>query len=92
MTEQHITGYVRELRPVLPDSVFAPDRRLLIALLATIAATIDDPNVAAACKPIASFATEYKKQVAQDDAAMHASIDKVVAALPAEVEQLLRPS
>ena len=57
------------------------------ALLATIAATIDDPNVAAACKPIASFATEYKKQVAQDDAAMHASIDKVIAALPAEVEQ-----
>jgi uncharacterized protein YchJ len=57
------------------------------ALLSTIAATIDDPNVAAACKPIATFATDYKKQVAQDDAAMHASIDKVIAALPAEVEQ-----
>ena len=59
------------------------------ALLATIAASIDDANVKAACKPIASFATEYKKQVAQDDAAMHASIDKVVAALPAEVETSL---
>jgi len=59
------------------------------ALLATIAASIDDANVRAACKPIASFATEYKKQVAQDDAAMHASIDKVVAALPAEVETSL---
>jgi len=56
-------------------------------LLATIAATIDDANVTAACKPIASFATEYKKQVAQDDAAMHAPIEQVVAALPAEVEQ-----
>ena len=56
-------------------------------LLATIAAAIDDANVAAACKPIASFATEYRKQVAQDDAAMHASIEQVVAALPAEVEQ-----
>ena len=59
------------------------------ALLATIAASIDDANVKAACKPIAPFATEYKKQVAQDDAAMHASIDKVVAALPAEVETSL---
>jgi uncharacterized protein YchJ len=56
-------------------------------LLATIAATVDDANVRAACKPIASFATDYKKQVAQDDAAMHAPIDQVVAALPAEVEQ-----
>ncbi|HSN30484.1 MAG TPA: SEC-C metal-binding domain-containing protein [Kofleriaceae bacterium] len=55
-------------------------------LLATVAASIDDANVTAACKPIASFASEYKKQVAQDDAAMHASIDKAIASLPAEVE------
>ena len=55
-------------------------------LLATVAASIDDANVAAACKPIASFATEYKKQVAQDDAAMHATVDKAIASLPAEVE------
>ncbi len=55
-------------------------------LLATVAASIDDANVRAACKPIASFASEYKKQVAQDDAAMHASIDKAIASLPAEVE------
>jgi uncharacterized protein YchJ len=79
-----------------PEARIKPELRRLAArsmtaegyaLLATIAASIDDPNVAAACKPIASFATEYKKQVAQDDAAMHASIDKVIAALPAEVEQ-----
>lgn len=55
-------------------------------LLATVAASIEDANVTAACKPIATFATEYKKQVAQDDAAMHASIDKAIASLPAEVE------
>jgi len=55
-------------------------------LLATVAASIDDANVAAACKPIAAFATEYKKQVAQDDAAMHATVDKAIASLPAEVE------
>jgi len=55
-------------------------------LLATVAASIDDANVAAACKPIASFASEYKKQVAQDDAAMHATVDKAIASLPAEVE------
>jgi hypothetical protein len=55
-------------------------------LLATVAASIDDPNIAAACKPIAAFATDYKKQVAQDDAAMHAPVDKAIASLPAEVE------
>src|SRR5690606_10537154 len=42
------------------------------ALLATIAATIDDPNVVAATKPIAPFAKEYAKHVAADDKAMHA--------------------
>jgi uncharacterized protein YchJ len=78
-----------------PDRV-KPELRRLAArsmtaegygLLATIAASFDDENVAAACKPIASFAAEYKKQVAKDDAAMHASIDQVVAALPAAVER-----
>jgi hypothetical protein len=55
------------------------------ALLATIAATIDDPNVVAATKPIAPFAKEYAKNVALDDKAMHASLDAVMAELPAEV-------
>ena len=56
------------------------------ALLSTIAASIDDANVRAACKPIATFAKEYAKQVASDDKAMTASIDAVLAALPASVE------
>jgi hypothetical protein len=55
------------------------------ALLATIAATIDDPNVVAATKPIAPFAKEYAKNVAADDKAMHASLDAVYAELPTEV-------
>ncbi len=59
------------------------------ALLATVAATIDDPNVAAATKPIAPFAKEYAKNVAADDKAMHASLDAVFAELPAEVEASL---
>ncbi len=56
------------------------------ALLATIAAGIDHPNVAAATKHIASFAKEYAKQVASDERAMTAKIDDVLATLPAEVE------
>lgn len=56
------------------------------ALLSTIGATIDDPNVTAAMKPIATFAREYAKAVAADDKAMSAPIDAVIAALPAEVE------
>lgn len=56
------------------------------ALLATIAASIDDPNVVAATKPIASFAKEYAKQVAADDRVLAAPIDALVASLPAEVE------
>ena len=56
------------------------------ALLATAAASVDDPNTAAALKPIASFAKEYAKAVAADDKAMNASVDAVIAALPAEVE------
>ncbi len=56
------------------------------ALLATVAASIDDPNVAAATKPIAPFAKEYAKHVAADDKAMTASLDGVIASLPAEVE------
>jgi hypothetical protein len=59
------------------------------ALLATIAATIDDENVTAATKPIAPFAKEYAKHVAADDKAMHASLDAVIAELPAEVETSL---
>ena len=56
------------------------------ALLATMAQDIDDPNVAAATKHIASFAKEYAKQVAGDERAMTAKLDDVIAALPAEVE------
>ena len=56
------------------------------ALLATIAQAIDDPNVSAACKPIASFAKEYAKQVAADERAMTAKPADVIASLPAEVE------
>lgn len=56
------------------------------ALLATMAAEIDDENVAAATKPIAAFAKDYAKQVASDEKAMTASIDAVLASLPAEVE------
>src|SRR5262245_28970390 len=56
------------------------------ALLATVAASIDDANVAAATKPIASFAKDYAKQVAEDDKMLGATIDKILATLPAEVE------
>jgi uncharacterized protein YchJ len=56
------------------------------ALLATIAASIDDENVAAATKHIASYAKDYAKQVASDERAMTAKPADVIAALPAEVE------
>ncbi|HEY5921549.1 MAG TPA: SEC-C metal-binding domain-containing protein, partial [Kofleriaceae bacterium] len=56
------------------------------ALLAALAATIDDPHVAAATKPIAPFAKEYAKQVAEDDRTLASTIDKVLATLPAEIE------
>ena len=56
------------------------------ALLATIAQSIDDPNIAAATKPIAAFAKEYAKHVAEDDKALAASIEAVIASLPPEVE------
>ncbi len=56
------------------------------ALLATMAAAIDDPHVAAATKPIAAFAKEYGKHVVADEKAMTATIDGVLASLPAEVE------
>ncbi|HUR28397.1 MAG TPA: SEC-C metal-binding domain-containing protein [Planctomycetota bacterium] len=56
------------------------------ALLSTIAESIDDANVKAACKPIATFAKEYAKSVASDGKAMSASIDTVLAGLPANVE------
>ena len=56
------------------------------ALLATIAQTIDDPHVATATKPIIAFAKERAKQVAEDEQLMTASIDKVIASLPAEIE------
>ncbi len=56
------------------------------ALLSTIGATIEDPNVTAAIKPIATFGKEYAKAVAADDKAMSAPIEAVIAALPAEVE------
>jgi hypothetical protein len=56
------------------------------ALLATVAASYDDPNVVAATKPIAAFAKEYAKNVATDEKAMTASLAAVLAELPAEVE------
>ena len=56
------------------------------ALLATVAATIDDPHVVAATKHVATYAKEYAKQVAADDRAMTAKLDDVIASLPAEVE------
>ena len=56
------------------------------ALLATIAATLDDPHATAATKPIAPFAKEHAKQVAADDKALTATIDQVLAELPPEVE------
>lgn len=55
------------------------------ALLATIAASIDDPNVAAATKPISAFAKEYAKHVVLDEKAMTASLTAVMAELPPEV-------
>ena len=58
-----------------------------LALLATVAASFDDPNVVAATKPIAPFAKEYAKNVATDDKAMTAPLAAVLAELPAEVEQ-----
>jgi hypothetical protein len=57
-----------------------------LALLATIAASVDDEHVAEATKHIASFAKEYAKQVASDERAMTAAVADVVAGLPAEVE------
>jgi hypothetical protein len=56
------------------------------ALLATAGASVDDANTTAALKPIATFAKEYAKAVSADDKAMNASVDAVIAALPAEVE------
>ncbi|MEP6863172.1 MAG: SEC-C metal-binding domain-containing protein [Deltaproteobacteria bacterium] len=56
------------------------------ALLATVGASVDDANTTTALKPIATFAKEYAKAVAADDKAMNASVDAVIAALPAEVE------
>lgn len=57
------------------------------ALLATVAASFDDPNVVAATKPIAAFAKDYAKNVATDDKAMTAPLAAVLAELPAEVKQ-----
>jgi uncharacterized protein YchJ len=56
------------------------------ALLAVIAQSLDDPNVAAATKPIANFAKDYAKQAAADERALSASVTDVLQALPAEVE------
>jgi uncharacterized protein YchJ len=56
------------------------------ALLANVAAAIDNENVAAATKHIASYAKDYAKQAAADERAMTAKLDDVIAALPAEVE------
>jgi hypothetical protein len=77
-----------------PARVAPPLRRLAArsmtaescALLATIAASIDDANVAQATKHIAAFAKDYAKQVASDEHAMTASVADVIASLPAEVE------
>jgi hypothetical protein len=73
---------IPELRRLAARSLAAEG----LALIATIAAAIDDPNVAAATKPIATFAKEYAKQVAADDRAITADLATVMAALPAELE------
>lgn len=77
-----VARVIPELRRLAARSMTAEG----YALLATIAATIDDPNVAAACKPIASFAKDYAKQVASDERALTAKLADVLASLPAEVE------
>jgi hypothetical protein len=56
------------------------------ALLATMAAAIAEPNVTAATKPIAPLAKEYAKQVAADDKMLNASLDHVLAQMPAQIE------
>ncbi len=56
------------------------------ALLATIAATISDANVTAACKPIAPFAREGAASIAETDRALAGTLEQILAALPAEVE------
>lgn len=56
------------------------------ALLATIAATITDANVTAACKPIAPFAKEGAASIAETDRALAGTLDQIIAALPADVE------
>ena len=56
------------------------------ALLATVAAAIDDANVTAACKPIASFAKEGAASIAETDRALASSLEQVIAGLPADVE------
>jgi hypothetical protein len=56
------------------------------ALLATIAAAIDDANVKLATKPLAPFAKEHARSIATDERALTASLDAVLAELPAEVD------
>ncbi|HUS29498.1 MAG TPA: SEC-C metal-binding domain-containing protein [Kofleriaceae bacterium] len=76
------------------EKIIPPLRRLAArqltaeayALLATIAEKIDDANVRAATKPIATFAKEYAKSVAADDKALNQPIDAAIAALPAAIE------
>jgi SEC-C motif len=76
------TGWVTDLRRLSARSLTAE----AYALLATIGASVEDPNTLAALKPIATFAKEYAKSVAADDKALTATIDAAIAALPAEVE------
>ena len=76
------TSLLPELRRLSARSMTAEG----YALLATAGASIDDANTIAAMKPIAAFAKDYAKAVAADDKAMNASVDAVIAALPAEVE------
>jgi tetrahydromethanopterin S-methyltransferase subunit G len=78
-----------EQRRVIPELRRLTARMLSAesyALLATIAQSIDDPNVAAATKPIAAFAKEYAKQVASDDKTLAATVEQVLAELPARIE------
>jgi hypothetical protein len=56
------------------------------ALLATIAAAIADPNVAAATKPIAPLAKQFAKQVAADDKTLKLPVEHALAELPAEID------
>ena len=72
---------IPELRRLAARSMFADG----FALLAAMAKQHDDPNVTMAVKHIASFDTEYAKEVAATGKALRAQVADVIAALPPDV-------